>query len=156
MKKTSLLLISIILLSFIFLFNWWQPNNFYNASNELISSSDKWSAKHLNQSISENTYKGTCSFNGYGTIWSYNCDEDKVITAPYSLNVKSGQAKLILITEDNEVSTIVENTANAEITEGKLNIHVKKGDNRIKFVGSDADAELELTIEEGTLKTIDF
>lgn len=155
MKRSSLFLFSILLFSLLSLCSCGLSDDFYNNQTELISSSDTWSATNSVQSIKDHIYTGSYNFTGYKTIWSYNSDEEKVITAPYSLKLKSGQAKLILITEDNEVSTIIQNTKNSCVTEGKLGIHVKKGLNRIKFVGNNADAELKLTIEEGTLKSED-
>ncbi|MDO5516870.1 MAG: 50S ribosomal protein L7ae [Clostridium sp.] len=145
----------IFLFSLISLYGCGLSDNFYNNQTKLSSSSDTWSVTNSTQSIDDHTYNGCYNFTGYGTLWSYNSDEDKTITAPYSLNVKSGQAKLILITQDNEVSTILENSKNTSVTEGTLDIHIKKGLNRIKFVGNEADTELQITIEEGTLKTID-
>lgn len=127
----------------------------YDDSSKLSSSADSWSLNYSSQSIKEGVYKGTMKLSGYGTIWRYDSDKDQDVSAKYKLNVKSGKAKLILVTPDKNVSVLVENEKKS--TDGSIDIPVKKGKNMVKLVGYDsADVEVEFTSNKGELSGISF
>ena len=99
-----------------------------------------------------NEYSYSCSLSGTRTVWHYDAQKDSDIELNYLLSVtKGGKAKLVLITPDNEVITLVENTDNTVNTEMQSQtVSIKKGNNRIKIVGSNAPKlELKLRIEVG-------
>ncbi|ARC84296.1 putative lipoprotein [Clostridium argentinense CDC 2741] len=128
----------------------------YNDDIKIANDSDTFGLDKSDETIEEGVYKGKVKLSGSGTIWTYESDEDFDLQVPYTLSVKSGQGKLVLISPDNTVVTLVENTAKSSV-EGNttLTIPVKKGINRIKLVGyKKADIELELNIEKGTFKSI--
>ncbi len=95
---------------------------------------------------------------GSGTIWAYESSSDFDLKVPYILSVKSGKAKIVLISPDNTVVNLVENTDKATMKETtSLTLPIKKGNNRIKLVGyKKADIDIELHIEKGTFEKISF
>ena len=94
----------------------------------------------------------TATMTGTRTIWHYDAGSDIDVTFFYSLSVPAGgKAKLVLITPDNEVTILTENTDNATNSEMQSQtISLKQGNNRIKIVGYDAPKfELKLSVEVG-------
>ncbi|WP_291580319.1 50S ribosomal protein L7ae [Clostridium sp. UBA6640] len=130
----------------------------YNDDDKIASDSNTFGVDESDETIEEGIYKGKLKLSGSGTIWIYESDEDFDLQVPYTLSVKSGKAKLVLISPNNTVATLVENTAKSSVEENTaLTIPIKKGINRIKLVGyKKADIELELHIEKGEFKKISF
>lgn len=130
----------------------------YNNDKKLAETSDSWSLFNNNQSIENNEFNGTYELSGCGTIWRYSSDEQFDLQVPYNLTVNSGKAKLILITPDNEVKTLVENTSKSPVKyESTFTLPIEKGLNRIKLVGSKkANIQVQLKIDEGTFEKIEF
>jgi len=96
----------------------------------------------------------SATMTGSRTLWRYTADSDVDITFSYLLSVtEGGKAKLVLITPDNEVIVLVENTDNNTYNEMQSQtISLKKGLNRIKIVGYDAPRfELKLSFDVGKL-----
>lgn len=77
---------------------------------------------------------------------------------PYILSVKSGKAKIVLISPANTVVNLVENTHKATMKgTTSLTLPIKKGNNRTKLVGyKKADIDIELHIEKGIFEKISF
>ncbi|WP_454054640.1 50S ribosomal protein L7ae [Clostridium sp. Marseille-Q7071] len=156
-KRKILVIITIIMINLLIGCG---KNNFmdrvYNDDSKIANDSDTFELDKSDETIEEGVYKGKVKLSGSGTIWTYESDEDFDLQVPYILSVKSGKAKIVLISPDNTVVTLVENTAKSSV-EGNttLTIPIKKGINRIKLVGyKKADIELELHIEKGTFKSI--
>ncbi|MGH4125280.1 MAG: 50S ribosomal protein L7ae [Clostridium sp.] len=140
-------------------------NKIYNDNSEIADESDFYSIDKghtildgTNETIESGTYKGKLKLSGSGTIWTYESSTDFDLKVPYSLSVKSEKAKIVLILPDNTVVDLVENTAKATIKgPASITVPIKKGNNRIKVVGyNEADINLELHIEKGTLKKIQY
>lgn len=133
-------------------------NNIYNDNNKIKSEADTFSLNESEETIESGVYKGKLKLSGSGTIWTYESNEDIDLKVPYTLSVKNGKAKIVLISPDNKVINLVENTNKATIDgTTSLTVPIKKGDNRIKVVGYEkADIDIELHIEKGTFKKISF
>ena len=160
MKKTiaAFLIFSIIMLSMIVLIS-----GCSNARNEIYSDDVKiaqsesyhttmWVPKH-----SDNKYSLTAdTLTGLRTIWRYDAEDDEDVEMFYSLSVSNGgKAKLVLVTPDDEVIILSENTDNRTVSELESQIvSLKAGNNRIKIVGYDkVKFELKLNIEVGEFGT---
>ncbi|MFX0549194.1 50S ribosomal protein L7ae [Hathewaya histolytica] len=128
----------------------------YNDNSKIASVYDTFGLDESKETIGSGIYKGTFKLSGSGTIWTYESGSDIDLKVPYALSVKSGKAKIVLISPDNTVINLVENTD--KVTRNgttSLTIPIKKGNNRIKVVGYDkADIDIELHMEKGTLKKI--
>lgn len=90
------------------------------------------------------------------TVWSYESEEDKLLDITYLINVTSGKLKLVLISPDNSVTNIIEQTEKSDMTNSATNnLDIKKGLNRIKIVGDkDTVADLDIKIIQGDFKEL--
>lgn len=153
-KRKILVIMTIIMISLLIGCGDNFMDRVYNDDSKIANEYDTFSLDESDETIEEGVYKGKFKLSGSGTIWTYESDEDFDLQAPYILSVKSGKAKIVLISPDNTVVTLVENTAKSTV-EGNtaLTVPIKKGINRIKLVGyKKADIELELHIEKGEFK----
>ncbi|NFM45284.1 50S ribosomal protein L7ae [Clostridium botulinum] len=126
----------------------------YNDNNKIASVSDTFGLDKSDEIIESGIYKGKLKLSGSGTIWTYESSSDFDLKVPYILSVKSGKAKIVLISPDNTIVNLVENTDKATIKgTTSLALPIKKGNNRIKLVGyTKADIDIELHIEKGTFE----
>jgi len=130
----------------------------YNDNSKIASVSDTFGLDESKETIESGIYKGRLKLSGSGTIWNYESSSDIDLKVPYILSVKSGKAKIVLISPDNTVINLVENTDKSTMKgTASLTVPIKKGNNRIKVVGYEkADIDIELHIEKGTFKKISF
>lgn len=93
---------------------------------------------------------------GMDTIWSYDCDSDSEIQINFDMANNVGDVKLVLISPDGELKTILECT-NEETFEGSKSLNIKKGENRIKVVARDkAKFDVSLNIDKGSFERMGF
>jgi hypothetical protein len=131
-------------------------NDLYSDDAKIAKSADSYSAVMSIGNTEENEYSLSATMTGMQTIWRYKVDSDSEITISYMLSVsQGGKAKLVLITPNNEVIELAENTDNTETTEMQSQtIQLTKGNNRIKIVGYDKPKfELKLNVDVGQLGT---
>ncbi|MCY6958678.1 50S ribosomal protein L7ae [Clostridium brassicae] len=129
----------------------------YNDNNKIADQSDTFGLDESEETIQSGSYKGKLKLSGSGTVWRYQSNKEFNLEVPYTLSVKSGKAKIVLISPDNTVHTLIENTERSTTTEGTmtLTIPIKKGINRIKVVGyKKADIDIELHIKQGEFEKI--
>ena len=82
------------------------------------------------------------SFTGMNTIFKLKSDGENDIVVDYESVVKDGQFKVVLISPDDEVIDIVNDTK-----EGKDTFNLKDGVSRIKLVGKKAKGEISIKID---------
>ncbi|EPY2273983.1 50S ribosomal protein L7ae [Clostridium sporogenes] len=130
----------------------------YNDNNKIANVYDTFGLDKSDEIIESGIYKGKLKLSGSGTIWTYESSSDFDLKVPYILSVKSGKAKIVLISPDNTVVNLVENTDKATMKgTTSLTLPIKKGNNRIKLVGyKKADIDIELHIKKGTFEKISF
>jgi hypothetical protein len=127
-------------------------NATYDDDAKIAKTGDSSSSSMSSSSSIGNNYKKTITLTGTQTIWRYNAKDDEDVAMSYMLSVtKGGKAKLVLITPDSEVITLIENTDNTTYDEMQTHtVSVKKGVNRIKIVGYESPRiELKMHIESG-------
>ena len=81
---------------------------------------------------------------GMETLWEIEAEEDSYLDTEYLSSIESGQLKVVMITPQNEVETIFEQTGT-----GNKSILVKAGLNRIKIVGKSAKGNIKFTLYPG-------
>ena len=90
---------------------------------------------------------------GMGTVWRFDAEEETEVTITYMLDVSSGKAKLVLISPDDEVTTLVEYTE--ETSDGEEHIEtftVSAGENRIKLVaGRGTEIDYQIAADQGKM-----
>ena len=129
-------------------------NATYDDNAAIASSGDSSSARASTSIIIGHSLSVTATMTGSRTIWSYNALSDVDITVSYSLSVTDGgKAKLVLITPDDEVITLVENADKTQTGDlQSKTVSLQAGKNRIKIVGYDSPRfDLKLSVEEGVL-----
>ncbi len=128
----------------------------YNDNSKIANVSDTFGLDQSKETIESGIYKGKLKLSGSGTIWAYKSNTDFDLQVPYALSVNSKKAKIVLISPDNTVVNLVENTDKVTIKGAtSLTVPIKKGNNRIKVVGYEkADIDIELHIAKGTFKKI--
>lgn len=130
----------------------------YNDNSKIANEYDTFGLDKSDETIESGIYKGKLKLSGSGTIWAYESSSDINLKVPYLLSVKSGKAKIVLISPNNTVLNLVENTDKATMKgTTSLTLPIKKGTNRIKLVGyKKADIDIKLHIEKGTFEKISF
>ncbi|WP_406242370.1 hypothetical protein ACF3M2_19030 [Tissierella carlieri] len=81
-------------------------------------------------------------FTGMDTIYYITANEDSEITINFESNINKGDFKVVLISPDYEIITIL--YGNDEV--GKT-ISVKKGESRIKIIGKEASGKVGMNIK---------
>ena len=112
----------------------------YDDDEKIASYSDGYSSMMSSTRTWGKDFSMSATFTGTKTIWRYRASEDVKIRLSYMLSVtEGGKAKLVLITPENELIILSENTDNSVMSEMKSEtITLKKGNNRIKIVGQDS------------------
>jgi outer membrane lipoprotein-sorting protein len=131
-------------------------NEIYSDNIRIAQSNDSYMTTGWSGRPSGNEYSVSATFTGMDTIWRYDAENDIDVELAYLLSVsQGGKAKLVLITPDDEVIILSENTDNTQNAEMEYQtVSLKKGNNRIKIVGYDkSKLEFKLHIEVGTLGT---
>ncbi len=129
-------------------------NKVYNDNSKIADVFDTFGIDESKQTIESGSYKGKLKLSGSLTVWSYESSEDIELEVPYTFSVKGGKAKIVLISPDNTVTTLIENTDKATVDgQTTLTVQIKKGINRIKLVGyKKSEIDVELHIDKGTFQ----
>lgn len=144
--------LKIILISLLFLLVMACSNEFarqeYN-SNEKISLMNDHYAKEFSvfNSTNEEISLTISKFNGRETLWTKKLDKNRDIEINLSFRLSKGQAKIVHINNDNNVTTIIECVPDTS-TDGFVTktISLKSGQNRLKIVGYDCE-NIDVKIE---------
>ncbi|AKN30383.1 50S ribosomal protein L7ae [Clostridium carboxidivorans P7] len=127
----------------------------YDDNSKICKEYDTFGMDNSNEKVEQGLYKANLKISGDTTIWEYKSDKDFDLKVPYNLSVKSGKGKIVLISPDNKVTTLVEKSSKAD-NGGKesMMLSIKKGNNRIKLVGyKKADMNVEIHLDKGNFKT---
>ncbi|AKA68856.1 hypothetical protein [Clostridium scatologenes] len=130
-------------------------NKVYDDNSKICKEYDTFGMDNSNEKVEQGVYKANLKISGDTTIWEYKSDKDFDLKVPYNLYVKSGKGKIVLISPDNKVTTLVEKSSKAG-NGGKesMMLSIKKGNNRIKLVGyKKADMNVEIHLDKGNFKT---
>lgn len=120
-------------------------NSSYNDRSLILSDEDSYSYQKCVDTGSTETslkrdYQG---FNGKDTIWMLDAAEDASISLDLSANLSSGKFKVLLVSEDNDITTLLEgdDTQNTSVD-------LDNGTARIILVGDHASGSCEITLSE--------
>jgi len=159
MKKTGL---AVLTLSIILALVGCSTNlmaSVYDKDAKIASDSNSFNLYNTEQTIEGQNFIGTIEqIEGMDTIWTYEAEEDIELDMTYLLNVISGKAKLVLISPDSSLTTLIEVTNESEVTDYATNVlSIKKGLNRIKIVaGENTELNFDITIPSGEFQEIGF
>lgn len=131
-------------------------SSIYNNEEKIVSETNSYNLNEADQSIEEQKLSGLVEFEGMDTIWTFDSEEDTKIDMTYMFKVTNGKAKLVLVSPDDTLTTLVETTKDSEVNDDTVNqISVKKGLNRIRLVAANnAKIEFDINIDYGTFDEI--
>lgn len=124
----------------------------YNDNEKISSDANSFNLDVDKQSIDGQKSKGVIKkIEGMDTIWTYESDKDIELDMTYLLNVVSGKLKLVLISPDSSVTTLIERSKESEVVDYATNtLQIKKGLNRIKIVANkNTSIEFNIIIPNG-------
>ncbi len=131
----------------------------YDNDAKIASESNSFNLDNTKQKINGQNFIGTIErIEGMDTIWTFEAEENIELDMTYLLDVISGKAKLVLISPDNSLTTLIEITNESEVTDYATNVlSIKKGLNRIKIIaGENTELNFDITIPSGDFKKIGF
>ncbi len=146
--KALWIIIAVIVILFaaiftgVFMITTFLPASFYD-NPDLLTRFDGANKVRYRHSTQDGVITVTCGkMTGADVIWKYTADADISRQMQYTFQVTKGKAKLILITPDNNVTTLVEQDSAAvndpESSESDfehtIDLALKKGKNQIKIV----------------------
>ncbi len=140
MKKLKITLISLLFLLMMACSNEFARQE-YN-SNEKIALINDHYAKEISvfNSTNEEISLTISKFNGRQTLWTKKLEKNEDMKIKLSFCLSKGQAKIVHIDNDNNVTTVIECVPDTS-TDGFVTktISLKNGQNRLKLVGYDCE-----------------
>lgn len=127
-------------------------NRVYNHEKMMAHENDYCGINEGRIIVNEGKYSADLKFSGSLTVWSYESSKDEELVIPYTLDLISGKAKLVLISPDNSVVNLIENTEEEVDCGGEttIKISLKRGINRIKLIGyRKSEVQLYLWCDKG-------
>lgn len=150
MKKCKFLFFVLICLFLIGCSNEFAKED-YNSDKKIAQKEDRYAKESSVFNPIDGGYSLMVSkFDGYETLWSKNVKEEKTIEIDFSFSLSKGQAKIVHIDEDDNVTTVME-CMPEDVTDEIVTkiVSLKKGKNRLKIVGYDCeDVDLKMLFEE--------
>lgn len=122
----------------------------YDNNKSILQEGDKYSFYHRDGEADEKhidiKYN---SFYGVQTLWVIQIEQESEIKIDYNSLVKSGNFKVVLVTPEQEITTIAEQSS-----KGAFIVAAPKGKYRVKIVGKNAIGNIQvdlLTHEENKI-----
>lgn len=123
----------------------------YNDEKKIAQNSDVYTKVLSVFNTADGVYSLTADkFKGYETLWTKSLDEDTDLEIQLDLSIAKGQAKVVHIDSDGNVTKLIECTPDTS-TDGYVTktVSLKKGKNRLKIVGVECEElDLKITFEE--------
>lgn len=123
----------------------------YDSAEKISQREDRYAKNNSAFHPIDGGYELTVSkFDGRETLWSATLEENQNIEIEFSFSLSAGQAKIVHIDADGNVTTIIECSPESS-TDGFVTktVSLKSGKNRLKIVGYDcADVNLKMLFEE--------
>lgn len=147
MKKLKIMLISLL-----FLFMMACSNEFakqeYNSNEKISLMNDHYSKEFsVFNSTNEEISLTISKFNGRETLWTKKSEKNEDMEMNLSFRLSKGQAKIVHIDNDNNVTTIIECMPDTSTDEFiTKTVSLKSGQNRLKIVGYDCE-NIDLKIQ---------
>lgn len=127
-------------------------NSSYNDRNLILSNEDSYTYQKCVDTGSTDTslkreFQG---FNGKDTIWMLNAAEDTSISIDLSADLSSGKFKVLLVSEDNKITTLLEGDDMQSTS-----VDLKKGTARIILVEDGTSGSCEITLSDISNVSVD-
>ena len=123
----------------------------YNDDEKIVQIADRYAKNNSVFNPIEGGYSLTASqFDGRETLWEKKLEDNAEIEIQIDLNITSGNAKVVFIDSNNDVTVLIERLQNDsnEQTATKA-VSLTNGLNRLKIVGYDCEnIDLKLFFDE--------
>lgn len=123
----------------------------YNDDEKIVQIADRYSKSNSVFNPIEGGYSLTASqFDGRETLWEKTLEDNAEIKIQIDLNITSGNAKVVFIDSNNDITVLIERLQNNsnELTATKI-VSLTNGLNRLKIVGYDCKAiDLKILFDE--------
>lgn len=149
MKKLKLLLLVVFCCCLMGCNNEFAKEEYDNAE-KIAASGDRYAKEMSVFNTIDGGYSLTVSkFNGRETLWTKTLEEEQEVAIDFSFVLSAGQAKVVHIDADDNVTTVIECMPETSTEEYVTKtVTMKKGKNRLKIVGYDCeDLELKMLFE---------
>ena len=148
--KFIIVILGIVLLFLLIRYNLSTGMNFsandklliYDDDSKIALDYDSYSYLSERGENKKNTTNIKFNFTGMDTRWKIEAEKDAVLTIDYDSKISKGDFKVVIISPQKEVSTILDQSAS-----GSKDINIKKGTSRIKIVGKNAKGKLKLKLK---------
>lgn len=150
MKKGKMLLITVMCL-FMSGCSSQSAEQAYNSTEKIAENTD-WYQKvsYVGKSTDDGMSVSIGEFEGIETIWKKTLENKKDVEIDFSFTLTEGQAKIVHIDAEGNVTTIIESDSESLI-DGVITktVSLTEGENRFKIVGYDCrNVELEMIFTE--------
>ncbi len=131
--------------------------DFYTDDIKIASEQCNYASTFQMQNIVGNEYRGDMGFEGLATLWSSSAEAYQEVPLSYFLGVTAGQAKLVLVTAEGDLTTITEVSADQEPEQqGTLSLPLQKGKNRLRLAALPGTRlTIQLQTNTGTFQMLD-
>ena len=123
----------------------------YNDDEKIVQIADRYAKNNSVFNPIEGGYSLNASrFDGRETLWKKTLEDSAEIEIQIDLNIKSGNAKVVFIDSNNDITVLIERLQNNsnELTTTKI-VSLTNGLNRLKIVGYDCEnIDLKLFFDE--------
>lgn len=146
MKKSGILLILLLCLFMTGCSNRFAEEE-YDSVEKIVESEDRYATESSILNPIEEGYSFSVSkFDGRKTLWTKNLEESKSVEIDFSFVLTAGQAKIVHIDADGNVTTLIECTPESSTEEYVTKtVSMTSGENRLKIVGFDIE-EMDMKI----------
>ena len=123
----------------------------YNDDEKIVQIADRYAKSNSVFNPIEGGYSlNALRFDGRETLWEKTLEDSAEIELQIDLNIKSGNAKVVFIDSNNDITVLIERLQNNsnELTTTKI-VSLTNGLNRLKIVGYDCEnIDLKLFFDE--------
>ncbi|WP_062197064.1 hypothetical protein [Massilibacterium senegalense] len=118
-----------------------KQKSIYNNDEKIIQQADSYTyTKRISTTRNNETKMRFQSFAGMETI--YREKDAKSVIFEYDVTIQKGDFKIVLVTPEKKVVTLVEGSE-----KGSETIKLKNGENKIKIVGKDAKGTINYSVK---------
>ena len=123
----------------------------YNDDEKIVQIADRYAKSNSVFNPIEGGYSlNALRFDGRETLWEKTLEDSAEIELQIDLNIKSGNAKVVFIDSNNDITVLIERLQNNsnELTTTKI-VSLTNGLNRLKIVGYDCKViDLKILFDE--------
>lgn len=149
MKKNIILLITILCILLMGCNNKFAKDE-YDSVEKIVEKADRYAAENLVGKEIDGGYSMFVSkFDGRETLWTDTLEKSQSVEFKFSYTNKKGQAKIVHIDADGNVTTLIECMPETSTEEYiTKTVSMPSGENRIKIVGYDVEnMDLEMLVK---------